>query len=273
MDSLPSIETQDIAPVSSPSTRPKNHFKEWAANGYRVIPVIPGGAETVPGCDPGKTPGHIHKGGKWGPLKGWRTIEPTPELLEKWHRQGANIGLPRGDAFMIDIDAYEEAQADRIEALALEMLGPAPCRVGSWPKRALLYRADGDVSMVPKVLFASAGGTNGKGQVEIPAQVVVQGRHAAGHAYTWPRKPKPLDKLATVTHADLVAFMDAVAKEMPDADFSGGAAPKGAVDQHLLTAPDLAHFERAVKALPNTTVNAPDYDSMIKVMYAIDAGC
>src|SRR5690606_12311862 len=115
-------------PQLTPTT---NRFRELSAAGYTVVPIIPG--EKAPGQRVGPT--------QWEPLVGWSTYEASNEDFDRWHADGAGVGIVAGDELMIlDIDITDEALANEAEREATEMLVLAPCRIGQPPKRALVYR-------------------------------------------------------------------------------------------------------------------------------------
>ena len=123
-------------PPAATVTQIANPFDRWWALGYReLLPAIPPKStlrertHLRPG-DIGKTPGFRDSAGAWGAFKGWRAHTATHDDRAEWFGWGASVGLRRGGALMLGIDAYDEKTANQIEAIALEMLGPAPMRVG-----------------------------------------------------------------------------------------------------------------------------------------------
>jgi hypothetical protein len=113
--------------------------------GYRgLIPVIPPGASLAPTSkispsSIGKIPGRRLENGVWVGFD-WRAMEATLDDVREWHRWGANVGL-RADVFPgVDIDCTDEQLATMIEGVVIAKLGPAPVRVGNYPKRLLMYR-------------------------------------------------------------------------------------------------------------------------------------
>jgi hypothetical protein len=252
-------------------------FKAWWDNGFRdLIPVIPPDAKISPTSyiakndGAGKAPGVMYNSGLWGGMPGWREHQTTEQDLASWFVMGASVGLRRGAAFMLDIDAYDADVADMIEQAAIEMLGPAPIRVGQWPKRALLYKADGPISGL-KVTFEGPGAK--PSQIEVPAQTVIYGVHKkTGKPYDWPRKPVGIDKLSVVSADKLNAFMEHMRRKLPKAQRSdvASSSDRDKIDQRkLMGDPDLV--AAAVRRLPNTQEAFPTYDDMIRVLNAISA--
>lgn len=87
-------------------------------NGYPLIPIRP--QDKRPAID------------------GWRTINPTEELVKGWF---GGIGIRTGSIVFIDID-IPNAVADRLRAVCERLFGKAPVRVGNAPKLGLIYRAE-----------------------------------------------------------------------------------------------------------------------------------
>ena len=90
-------------------------------NGYPLIPIVP--QEKRPATD------------------GWRTINATETLVKGWGDAGCGIGIRTGYVIFIDVDILN-AVSDRIRALCLRILGPAPVRIGRAPKLGLMYRSE-----------------------------------------------------------------------------------------------------------------------------------
>jgi hypothetical protein len=251
---------------------PVNKFKSWWDAGYRnLLPVVPPDAPTDPNSHikhgRGKSPGVLYSNGLWAGFKGWSTHETTPQDVANWTEMGASVGLRFGDQWLLDIDAYDPEIGDQIEADALRMLGPAPLRVGQWPKRALLYRNAGDIRK-QKLHFS---GKNGEvNAIEVPPQTVVEGVHArTGKPYAWPRKPVPADQLTPVTGAMLDAFMEAMRKKLPNAQKQDGGGSEPVSQSSLAGNPKV--IADLVKRLPNDRQNFPGWSDMVKVGYAIKA--
>lgn len=97
-------------------------------NGYRVIPIKPGGK--APAAD------------------GWQKLHATEAMVRKWGANGfanASIGIITEETPAIDIDIYDAEIADRMEQWVLDNIAgatSAPRRVGRAPKRLLLFRAE-----------------------------------------------------------------------------------------------------------------------------------
>ncbi|MDK4729360.1 AAA family ATPase [Rhizobium phaseoli] len=250
-----------------------NYFRQWRDAGYLdLVPVIPPDAKVSERShlknSLGKAPGIRYASGLWGPFQGWDSVKADVEQLDTWSAMGASVGLRRGTAFLLDIDAYDETTATAIEADAIAQLGPAPLRIGQWPKRALLYRADGEIKG-RKVTFET---NNRAGQIELPAQVVVHGIHASsGKPYQWPRGLMKFEDLTPVSPEKLNAFMDAQRRKLPNARTeSTSTTDREKINQSNL-AGDTELVAQAILSLPNSREAFPTYDSMILMGNALKA--
>lgn len=248
----------------------QNPFLQWRAAGYQdLIPVVPPNAICDPkshvGKSKGKSPGKRYPSGLWAGLTGWNTIKATEQDLIDWSEMGASVGLRFGDVWMLDLDIYDEHRAEEIEAEAIRHFGPAPLRIGLWPKRALLYRSDGTIRM-QKVHFSGDDGL--VNTIEIPPQGVVQGIHAkTGKPYDWRRPPGPFEELTLTTGQQVDAFMAAMKAKLPNANRTNAASDNEVAQASLRG--KVEHVAQAVTNLPNTADMRWDY--MIKVGYAIKA--
>lgn len=99
------------------------------ANGYRIIPIQPGGKAPAAG-------------------KKWQELHATPKMVREWAADGlatANVGILTENTPAIDLDIYDAEVADRMEQWLLDNIAgacDAPRRVGRAPKRLLLFRAE-----------------------------------------------------------------------------------------------------------------------------------
>lgn len=251
-----------------------------------LVSVIPPGAQLTPTSkiDPsqlGKVPGRKLPNGLFAGYD-WRRHEPTIDDVRKWAVDGANIGL-RSDLFPgVDIDCTDEGLAQIIEDAALAKLGPAPLRVGRWPKRLLMYRTTEPFSRMR--LWIKRGEENhlveilGQGQ-----QYVVQGIHpGTGRAYKW-RTPKALTaaELTPITREQASAFLTYL-EQVIDTLGVGTTEREGegrpithtaAADQRALVAPSMDALREAVRCIPNTNLTHPSRNDYITLGYAIRGAC
>lgn len=261
-----------------------NAFRFWWDYGYRdLLPIVPPGVQLAPKWADkvnqlGKMPGIRYGNGLWGPIKGWYNLQPTEADVETWNAMGASVGLRTGKAFLLDIDAYDERTGQLIEDAFIKALGPAPVRIGQWPKRALLYRTETPF----RIKILKFTGYEGRpGQIEMPAQVVISGSHARTlKAYDWPRDLVPFDDLSCVTKDQVNAVLAQLAAILPDGKLSGTSDDAGdALSPAALMAP-AELVRQAVALLPNTYEKG-GYDAWRDIAQMIrgalpddpDAGC
>ena len=138
---------------------------------------------------------------------------------------GGSVGLLASRNPGVDIDVTDETCAAAIEAFALKRLGAAPVRVGSWPKRLLMYGTSTPFSKLKVYLTGPSGpkGLDGKDYaVEILGdgqQYLIYGQHTDGFEYRWPNGGGPNDcdvwDLTQVTREDAVSFLDDLAQCLP----------------------------------------------------------
>ncbi len=180
----------------------------------------------------------LHRGG-WDvvPVKpkqkrvvepGWQHGFPI-ERIERFALNGyaeGNIGLLAARFPGVDIDVRDEQCAAAIEACALRVLGPAPVRFGSRPKRLLMYATTAPFSKVKVFLTGPNGpkGDDGKDYaVEILGegqQYVVYGEHPDGFEYEWVGASGPGDlevwDLTWIDTADVSRFVADLPSCLPE---------------------------------------------------------
>lgn len=246
----------------------------WEAGFRQLISDMPADAVIEEGCrgTPGKTPGRRLRNRKWAPLDDWRNVKANPEKLATWAEDGASVGLLNGEAFMLDVDAYDPEHAELIKREALAMLGPAKVRIGQAPKFALAYRCAGPEPIRIRKLPFGKEIDGKKSQIEVPAQAVVDGIHAkTGKPYDWPDGRPVFSEMSVVSQAQLAEFMRHMGGLLPEADYAETRLKdSGPVDQASLKG-DLAMVAKAMRALPNNYETAPLYDDMIAVGEALHA--
>jgi hypothetical protein len=166
----------------------------------------------------------IPTNGKKPAVPRWQNPRPTDRqwlgaMLRANRYAGCNLGIVCGRVVGIDIDADEPEEALRLEALAVEHLGPTPFqRVGRAPRTLLLYRPE----LGEAVASVKLGGC-----IDVLSggrQFVAFGIHPdTGKSYRWiARSPETakLDELPVITAASIRAFADALAKAL-------GGPPRG----------------------------------------------
>lgn len=152
----------------------------------------------------------------------------TIERIEKWALNGyanGSIGLLARKFPGGDIDVSDEVCAQALEALMLRTLGPAPVRVGSWPKRLLMYITSAPFKKVKIFLTGPDGdkGPDGKDYaIEFLGdgqQYLIYGEHPDGFEYRWPQGGGPGDSdiwdLTEITRDSVAAFEAALPAALP----------------------------------------------------------
>ena len=257
-------------------------FSSWVQRGFpaaSLIPITPPGAVIAPTsrlrpevC--GKSPGLYGSSG-WYSFA-WLTLPVGQPAWDNAEKHGCGVGLLAGAFPAVDIDVLDEALAAKIEALALEYLGPSPRRVGRWPKRLLPYAADGSLK---KTQLRFSKGTESY-LVETLAegqQYVVEGIHPGTLApYAWTQHPCA-DTLTQISEMDVAVFF-AMLEAMLAEDgwtFTKTAAPTSSDFEaplpEQLDAPSLEALQAEVAVWPNTTELYPTRENYIEVAYAIKA--
>ena len=121
--------------------------KDLVAAGYSPVPVN------------GKAPA----------LEEWQKTSASNNLIDHWIDQypdALSTGVLTRNTPAIDIDVTDEEIAEELTALAEEILGKSPIRIGRAPKRAMLYRTD---APFPKLTRAFTSPTGEAHRVEVLA--------------------------------------------------------------------------------------------------------
>lgn len=231
-----------------------------ADNGYSIIPTMPGS----------KVPGNYNGMAKrWEPYRDWsrhctrETRATEIGIWESWPNAG--VGIACGSVVGVDIDIVQDRDiADRVETLARDMLGDTPAmRVGLWPKRLLVYRAETPFS----------------GFKRHPIEVLARGQQFVAHAihpetgepYYWPGESlADLDiaQLPAVTEERCCAFVAAAIEIIPPALLPASLSTDSSTSHHsaALQAGTIEAVEDALKYIPNPDLH---YDDWIRVGLAI----
>jgi hypothetical protein len=260
-------------------------FRKYADAGFQanVIPIIPLNADLdksskLSANDLGKIPGRRLSSGKWTGRKGWTKEAITPKKVRTWDKwQGAGIGIRTGKVVGIDIDIKDKSLAEKIEALAVDLLGPAPCRIGNAPKRLLPYRTE-----TPRGKKSRSFVHNNTGEVHkleilgTGQQFIVEGIHPkTKRPYEWHRgnlTEVGFDGLTEVASEQVDVFLGAACDLMENAGYlvtekqssaSGNRMPIG--HPSLIGDPELVRM--ALKLIGNEL----EYDDWITLVAAIKA--
>lgn len=229
-----------------------------AANGYRPVPLHPGEKSPIP--------------------RGWTSYAFEKGDDSKFPTAGT--GIITGDIIGVDVDVLDQALADRISAIVTQRLGPAPERVGQWPKRLFMYRTDAPFfKKSTSVYRLPDDAPDAKGhRVEILAQgqqFVAFGVHpGTGMPYSWNGAGDPLTVPAESLRSISEAQADALVTEI-DAELAEHGTPAGKLrstdeqrehvpNEDLLGDPD--RVRAAIAQIPNSDLS---YDDWIHLGMAI----
>ncbi len=251
--------------------------------GYRqLVSIIPPGAPLAPGSrlprsELGKIPGIRLPNGVWRGYP-WLDHIATDRDIHQWAQDGASVGMLGAYYPGLDIDVLNEWLAQLVEQIAVEVLGPAPRRVGRAPKRLLMYRTGEPFPRIAAVLTY-----DGKRHlVEFLGQgkqYVIHGPHPAGGRYEWNEEltERDPDSLTRIDRAKVEHFF-AVLKERLEVfdvtvELVGAASAKerANVAQADLLAPSIEALQECVALIPNTDELFPDRPAYVKMGEAIHA--
>jgi hypothetical protein len=219
--------------------------QRYLAAGYPPVPILRPDAPASllkDGKQVKQSPGKQPHGLLWS-RKEREVYGATPAKVADWIKlrdiaDYPGLGIACGDVAGFDIDVYDLALADAIEALAVETFGPTTLRrVGQAPKRLIVYRVKGDEPLAkaqtPELLKGDR-----KAKVEVLGQgqqFVAHGIHpATGLPFAWGEatpETTPLADLPTVTREQVAAFVQAAERMLraagyrTKAEIEAGAAP------------------------------------------------
>jgi hypothetical protein len=227
-----STSFQEVEPSELPNSKA---FRKWAKAGFvaDLIPLIPPGAKlsaasSVKSAMVGKVPGKLLPDGEWCGFTDFTNHYATAGDIMTWDTwNGAGVGLIGRNNPAVDIDIIDPLLADKVRTLAIEKLGPAPCRTGNAPKCLLLYR--GRLEKKLRLVLEKNGEVQVVECLGARGHYVVEGIHPkTDKPYSWDTDPTDFS-LCLVNQTDLVSFLNAVA-ELAAADgwtvrtSSGGGA-------------------------------------------------
>lgn len=242
-----------------------DHGEALIDQGYNVVPIMPG--KKAPGFD------------------GWQKSTASKSQLKEWLQSGyknSGVGIITKNTPAIDIDVRDDDVALRVEAWVRENIGQAPLRIGSAPKRLMLFRTD-----IPFRKMRSAKWKDQFGdehQIEILGdgqQFVAYHKHPdTGKPYYWPNeKDDPLHVAAhrlTTLSVDqceqLLAFFDGIAfdegwslvKRAHGQSVAADAENPWAEDSHPVNITD-DELRARLLLIPNPE----DYDNWVQIGMAL----
>jgi hypothetical protein len=193
-------------------------FSKWGKAGFKsdLIPLIPPDARlsatsSVKIATVGKVPGKLLSEGAWCGFTEFTTHYATAEDIIMWDTwTGAGIGLIGRGNPAVDIDITDPLLAGKVRALAIDKLGPAPCRIGNAPKCLLMY--SGRLEKKLRLVLEKNGDLQAIECLGARGHYVVEGIHPKTRvAYKWDVDPTDFS-FCPVSQTDLVSFLDAVAE-------------------------------------------------------------
>jgi hypothetical protein len=264
-----------IAPAIPPRSVENQFRRMWELGYRRLLPVIPPDA---PIRSAGKRPGVVIDGRWVG--RGRKDFNATEEDLDAWHAMGAGVGLLcDADAIGVDIDTLSQEWSARVLAVAAEVLGVLPRRIGLAPKTLLMARCEHG-TRYRQIRFSDGSAPierNGKikpavGLVELLAGDtcyfnVLALHPKTGKPYALPDGLPPYDQLPRVTRAQLDRFFERLAAELPTvASSSTSSVDRTTINQDGLKG-DHDFLAEALAFLPNEP-GAIGYDEWVRIAAA-----
>jgi len=154
-------------------------------NGYNIVPIQPG--EKHPG------------------MKGWSTVQPSFDNLNKWLANGhahAGIGIITERAPAIDIDVSDESVVDTMVDWIDTHIGQGLRRIGRPPRALLAFRTDQPFSKMLSAKYADATDPTITHRIEILGKGQ---QYAALHIHPGTQRPYiwPEDSPATTPYFQL----------------------------------------------------------------------
>jgi hypothetical protein len=210
---------------------------------------------------------------------GWQNYKLTPEDLRRYSNRGT--GILCGKVVGLDIDIRDPALSAQLEAIAEDMFGPAPRRIGQAPKVLRILQAEQPFSKVQTRDYRLHGdGPEEKAQkVEVLAtgqQFVAYNKHPVTHqAYQWNGIGDPLTVpigmlpvMSEVRAREFVAIAEKLLAQhgtpiskMVEADEAREHEPN---EQQRAADPEL--LRQALAAIPNDELQ---FDDWLHILYAV----
>lgn len=184
-----------------------------------VLVCPPNAAGSIAPKAQGKAPARW-TGNGWAGDRDWVTRAMTPELAAAWVQlakvEPVNVGIRAARYPAIDIDVLDPAAVAKIAALARQIVGDSPSRIGQPPKELLAYRLAPGASTFPKrkIHLGALGHVEilGDGQ-----QYLVAGQHRDTlQPYHWTAPMLPAHALPAIDTAAVDRFctaLEALARE------------------------------------------------------------
>ncbi len=211
----------------------------------------------------------IRRGDK-RPTGRWMEIIADREKVARW--EGDNLGLRTANFPTLDIDVKDAGLVDAIGTMLHGMYGTLPFRVGSAPKRAYVFRLEGDVFPKRRLVLEKDGARHAVELLAGGQYVVVNGVHPSGRPYTWVDGDPVAAALPTLSAMNADALLEMIGDLAERHGFSvvgrsTSAFAEDAPDQASLKG-TLEDAARYLRAIPN---DYADRDEYLKIGFALKA--
>lgn len=255
-------------------------FQMYESRGFRgeLLPIAPPGAGISPNShvspeSVGKVPMMLGQHG-WFGCKDWQVSTYDEQQTSRFQESGAGIGIQARAFPAVDIDVTDEHTAQAVEALALDLLGDAPARVGRAPKLLLPYRGD----VAKRSISFTLPDSPDPHLVEVLGRGnfwVAEGTHPrTGQPYTWPRRRRRADQLALIDEEKLDAFSEALERLLVNRGakitrITSRSSSVSRTPPEELRAPSLGRVREALSHVANHGEACLDYDEWLGVLAKI----
>ena len=267
------------------SNMPVGCFRKYADAGFQkhTLPIIPPDAKLHKSSklnedNLGKIPGIRKPNGTWTGRPDWTTEIIAARSIRTWDKwEGAGVGIRTGKIVGVDIDVTDKELSEAIGQLALDILGPAPFRIGNPPKRLASYRTNTPSRKIRhEFTHTDTGEVHAVEILGTGQHFVAEGIHPkTGKPYQWEGGGLleiGFDGLTEITQDRIGMFVDAAQELMVKNRYSVksnhsniSGSRKFIGDATLIGDPDMVR--EALKLIRNEF----DYDGWIKHGAAIKA--
>ncbi len=219
--------------------------------------------------------------GKKPILPGWQKRPDTAKNYKRYSKAGIGVVLGgKHNIIAVDIDVLDEAAAKQIKALAVDILGQAPERIGKSPKTMLIYTSSAAMTKQRTATY-TVGGQDACCEILAEGQqFVASGIHPDTKLpYKWPDDnllDYAADELPTVDPDAITEFLAAANTVLSDCGeikartlFDSGANGAGNSKYDFATSPQQAEYTRILAALAYIPNDELQYDDWAVIAHAI----
>lgn len=236
-------------------------------HGYQIIPVKP----------KSKRPS----------IESWTEQHADSRQVRKWIESGMSdhgVGITTLGTPIVDVDVYDEAISEQIQAWCEENIGVAPVRIGLAPKRALLYRAEEPFRKVLSRAYYNDWDEKCRVEIQSDGQhFVAYGIHPDTQCpYTWASDEHPMNTpiadLPVISRDQAMAVAREFERLAEEAGWRPASAKKsptgssGAADSDDVFAADVMPVSISEDDLFDRLMEAPgaeDYETWVQVGMAL----